>query len=266
MTQLMNGTEFWPGVERDIAAARNTIELQTLSLEDDPAGWKLAQALLASRAHRKRVIVDRLSLQRRELESAGVQVRFSHPVAAMLHRLPARSHKKTITVDGHLSYFGGSNFSDPWDDLMVRAENERIADALAADFEASWRGRQRGCYVRADGIELHTLDGNSNRQAIDMLFTRLHLARKEVLVSGACLTPSLRDHLGRVTERGVRVTVVRPGESHLKAILIDASCLVLGSASLDCHAHQAVLAYITDAAAFTQFRTRVLEGEVVSFS
>jgi phosphatidylserine/phosphatidylglycerophosphate/cardiolipin synthase-like enzyme len=266
MKLLMNGTDFWPAVERDIAEAREAVEMQTLSLADDAVGWQLAAALMTSRARRKRIIVDRLSSQMRQLRAAGVQVRFNHPVGALMRRMPAHSHKKTITIDGHISYFGGSNFSDPWHHLMVRAENERIAGALAGDFEASWRGRERGCYVRADGLELHTLAGNSNHHAIDMLFTRLHLARTEILVSDACLTPALRDHLGRVTRHGVRITVVRPCESHLKVILIDDSCLVFGTAHFDYHAHQAVLAYITDAAAITQFRTRVLEADLVSFS
>lgn len=263
MKLLMNGTDFWPAVERDIAEAREAVDMQTLSLADDAVGWKLAEALMTSRAQRKRIIVDRLSSQMQQLRAAGVQVRFNHPVGALMRRMPAHSHKKTITIDGHISYFGGSNFSDPWHHLMVRAENERIAGALAGDFEASWRGRERGCYVRADGLELHMLAANSNRQAFDMLFTRLHLARTTVVVHSSHLTSPFGDHLYRVAERGIRVTVARPGMNHLNAILIDDSCLVLGSAN-DYRAHQAVLAYITDAAVITQFRTHFVERDIVS--
>ena len=265
MKLLMNEREFWPALERDIAAAQEAFEVQTLSLDADAAGWKLVEALMMSRAQRKRVIVDRLSSQLRQLGGAGVQVRFSHPVGALLSRTPARSLKKTITIDGHVSYFGGSNFSDPWPELVVRVESQRIAEALAGDFETSWRGRQSGCYVRADGIELHTLAGNSN-QAFDMLFTRLHLARTAIMVHSSYLVLPFRHHLDRAAERGVKVTVMRPELSHCKAILIDQSCLVLGSANVDGRAHQAVLAYITDPAAIAQFSSRVLQNELVSFS
>ena len=151
MKILTGAREFWGELEQDIRDARESIEVQAMSLEADAAGWALTRALLNARCARKRVIIDSyakyimgcrfiyspaaladkvLRKKRRSfakmmrvLAKAGVQVHFSNPAGAFLRRLPARNHKKTVIIDGRVSYFGGFNFTEhnyAWHDMMLR--------------------------------------------------------------------------------------------------------------------------------------------------
>ena len=79
------------------------------------------------------------------LERQGVAVRFGSPAGPFFRRLPVRNHRKLVTIDGQVAYFGGLNFSDHnfgWHDLMLRVEDAHVAAFLEEDFLSTWAGRE----------------------------------------------------------------------------------------------------------------------------
>src|SRR4051812_39104647 len=59
---LVDGAAFWDRLEQDIANARESVCIQTLTFEGDATGRKLADAMLASRAPDRRILIDCFNL------------------------------------------------------------------------------------------------------------------------------------------------------------------------------------------------------------
>src|SRR5437867_1962427 len=104
---LVNFNEFWSRLSEDIARGQQSVFVQTFAFEGDSVGKQLAAALVSSSAPDKRVLADsftRIVLSdrfkyspanyfdhelrneahetakmMRELEHAGVQIRFTNP-------------------------------------------------------------------------------------------------------------------------------------------------------------------------------------------
>lgn len=320
MSLLVDAAAFRTALERDLAAARQHVLLQTLSFEGDATGRRLSAALHRCAAADRRVIVDSFNravlsgrfllapgaiaddrLQREanatgmmleRLNRRGVGVRYSTPLGRALRMMPARNHKKSILVDGRITYIGGFNFSDhnfSWHDMMLRIEDERVAAFLTRDFAATWDGHARAASAAFDGLEIDVLDGRTNAAAFRRLFDRLRDARTSIVVHSPYLMFPFTAHLAAAAARGVRVTIITPAHntipallryaeaaaarhgfdvriyphrmSHLKAILIDDACLVAGSSNFDYlsyHRHQEIVAYVTDPRAIDAFRAQVL--------
>ena len=58
MRLLIDSSEFWPALQKDIRESRDCVYIQTLSFEGDRAGKMLSDELLSSSAKDKRVLVD----------------------------------------------------------------------------------------------------------------------------------------------------------------------------------------------------------------
>ena len=57
-------------------------------------------------------------------------------------KYPMRNHKKCVLIDHQISYVGGINITDHnfgWKDLMIRQQDEQLASALHASFQADWQ-------------------------------------------------------------------------------------------------------------------------------
>jgi cardiolipin synthase len=301
MNILVGAREFVDRFEMDVARARDSVAVQTTALVDDAAGWALARALSsASHLRRRRVFIDcdarRIASDMlAQLRATGVQLRFSHPASVPVRRPPVRNHKKSVIIDGRISYFGGVSFTDhnfARHDMMIRCDDARVANALTMDFQASWRGRHRAITGAANGIEIMTTDGRADSFAFERIFSRIAAARASIVVHSPCVTSPFFEHLRRAAARGVRVVVITssedtvasvgeyiaseaerscfelyltPGMSRLKALLIDDDCLIAGSSSFDylsCRLHQEVIALITEPAAIAEFKARVLAPDL----
>jgi len=168
---LVGAADFWRRLKDDIAAARESAYVQTLSFEGDRTGRKLTRAMDRALASDHRLLVDSYSrlyhsdrlipgpawldrtLRRevalterwiRRLREGGTRVRFGNPLGWSPVRLIRRSHKKVAAFDDRIVYLGGINFSDhnfAWHDMMLRVESPELASTLAEDFRASWGGR-----------------------------------------------------------------------------------------------------------------------------
>jgi cardiolipin synthase len=225
----------------------------------------------------------------------GVDIRFGSPLGFLLRRLPARDHKKIVVIDRNIAYIGGINFSDhnfAWHDLMLRIEAADVAEFLAQDFRATWDGVESARSARFRPIRLVSLDGNNNAMLMEPVLRRIRAARRSIYVLSPYLTSPFFEALVEAHRRGAHVTILTPrhnnrgflgrhiidrglragfdvrllhGMSHLKAMLIDDTRLIVGSANFDWLSYtrqRELLAIISDRRVIRQFRRRVLEPDL----
>lgn len=238
---LVDAPEFWHALRQDVQAARRRVWLQTLSLEADSAGLPLAEALQASRAPDKRLLIDAFcrhiisdrfiyaprNVLRPELRAEvratramfeqlrthGVRVGITNPAGLLWHRLPARDHRKLVLIDDDIAYIGGINFSEhnfAWHDLMIRIESADVARFLAADFAATWRGRPVHASARFHGLELHNLSGHGNEPMTERTLEVIRNARRSILAITPYLTFPFTDAMAEARRNGAVVTVLSP--------------------------------------------------------
>ncbi|HEY5107885.1 MAG TPA: phosphatidylserine/phosphatidylglycerophosphate/cardiolipin synthase family protein [Caulobacteraceae bacterium] len=239
--ELLAGSDaFWRRARGDLARARERLFVQAMTFEGDGTGLAVAEAISASPARDRRILVDgytravindrlvwspaglldrRLQAERREtnamfrrLVGQGIRVRTTNPIGLGLWRYPARNHKKLIVADD-VAYIGGINFSDhnfAWSDFMVRIEGKAPADFLAGDFAATFAGVPRPSSETFGAIRLLCLDGRSNAKGFAELFGMIAAARREITVVSPYLTFPFTDALAKAAKRGVGVRVITP--------------------------------------------------------
>jgi cardiolipin synthase len=246
---LVDADELWPQLQRDLHHATKRVWIQTLSFEGDSAGLPLADALLASRARDRRLIIDAFSqhilsdrfiytLQnalrpsvRREvtatrnmlgrLQAQGVSIGIANPAGLLWHRLAARDHRKLILIDNHIAYIGGINFSEhnfAWHDLMVRIDDPRIAEFLRSDFAATWQGTPEHSARAFEGIELHNLSGQGNEPRCQPLLDVIRSAQRSILAITPYLTFPFTDAMAEARARGAVVTILSPAINNRKTL------------------------------------------------
>jgi cardiolipin synthase len=318
MRLLVDAGEFMDALETDLGLATTSALAQTMSFEGDYAGRRFANLLVRSRCPDRRLVVDCFSRHvmscrhlsafaldgdaelRNEVHAtaatheamrrAGVQVRFCNPAGRLLRRLPARDHKKIVVIDRRISYLGGINITDHnfgWHDLMLRIDDEAVADFLAEDLEATWRNRSRARWRTFDRIAIGSLDGRHNASSFEPVFDLIASARDEIVVQTPYLTFPFTDRLADARRRGVRVRILAPaahpqpsfarfvewecarsgvqlhllpGMTHVKAMLVDGSRLLLGSSNFDYLSYRLLrelIAIVEDADVIADFIARV---------
>jgi len=246
---LVDAEPFWVRLKADIAAAQNRVYIQTLSFEGDSVGLALAEAMAASPAVDKRIVVDHYtrcvlsdkflysprnlfdSELRREdkataamiagLISRRVAVKFVNPVGPALCRFAYRNHKKIIVIDDRVCYLGGINFSDHnfhWHDMMLRIDHKEAAGFLANDFLVTWEGRHFGGTTDFGDMRLISLDGRRNAAGFQPIFDLIDSATESIYVQSPYLSFPFCDHLHQARKRGVTVTVVTPEANNKKAV------------------------------------------------
>jgi cardiolipin synthase len=315
---LVGSDAFWTSAANDIERARERLLVQAMTFEADAAGKGVANAISASRAIDRRVLVDDYSLHvindrivaspsylldrdfRDEvigtramfdaLAATGAKVRITNPIGRNPLRYVVRNHKKLIVADD-VAYMGGINFSDHnfrWHDLMLRIEGAEAASFLTEDFDATWSGAPVAHARDFEGLSLYGLDGRSNEESFASVFQAIRMARTRIDVISAYPTFPFVDALGEARNRGVAVClytplpnnkpIVRdyligaagrfgievrllPNMTHLKAMLIDDSKLVLGSSNFDFASfliEEELLAIVVAADLIASFRATVL--------
>jgi cardiolipin synthase len=197
------------------------------------------------------------------MRRAGVHVRFCNPAGLLLRRLPARDHKKIVVIDHRISYLGGINITDhnfSWHDLMLRVEDEAVSAFLAEDMEATCRNRPLARWRQFDRLAIGSLNGRQNSRGFEPVFDLIASAREEIVVQTPYLTFPFTDRLADARRRGVRIRVLAPAVhpqpsfaryvewecarsdfelhllpvmTHVKAMLVDGSRLLLGSSNFD---------------------------------
>lgn len=231
----------------------------------------------------------------KELRQNGLEVRFTRPVGLVPTRLAARNHKKLIVIDDRITYIGGINFSEHnfgWHDMMLRMEEPRMAAFLGADFQSTWEGAEAGAGFRMEGMELHILDGRTNARVFGKILRLIEKAKKRIFVESPYLTFPILDGLKMAAKKGVAVTIIMPeennyrsikeyalwesssngieirlypGMTHLKAMLIDDTHLILGSSNFDYlsyRLHEEIVGIITDKGVISEFEEKVVRQDL----
>ncbi len=318
--ELLVGADlFWSRASADLAHARRRVFVQAMTFEGDKVGQTVAGAIARSPALDRRVLVDaysRMTVSDRAvyslpglfdralraevratdamfkgLNAAGARVRVTNPIGLLLANYPARNHKKLIVADD-VAYLGGVNFSDhnfAWTDFMLRLEGEAAADFLAADFDATFKGRPRNARLDQPSLRLISLDGRDNAPAFGEIMALIDRARAEIVVLSAYLTFPVTEALARAARRGVRVRLITPlannkptvrdyllaaaaaagfevtllsAMSHLKGLLIDGEILICGSSNFDfvsLAAEEEYLVVSRDLALIADFQARIIK-------
>jgi cardiolipin synthase len=244
--QLVVGApDFWRRAAADIRAARRRVLVQAMTFEADAAGRGVADAIEASGAADRRILVDdysrnvindtMLPLPRRpaavKQEAADtlamfthlardtdVGVRITNPVLGHPLRYPLRNHKKLLVMDD-AAWIGGINFSDhnfAWHDLMLRIGDAAVADWLAEDFGRDWAGKPFAASERFGDMELLSFDGDRYRNArlFEPLLDRVRSAKRSVEMISAYPTMPFVAALAAAARGGAEATIYSPAGSN----------------------------------------------------
>lgn len=249
---LRGGAETFPPMLAAIAAARASVLLETYILEDDRAGRRFIDAVIArARAGcAVRIMYDAVGsfglagAQVERMRDAGAEVIEYHPVAPWRARwnLSHRNHRKILVVDDEVAFTGGLNLSDDyaaiadggrgWHDVHCELRGPIVAD-LARIFRRAWLAQGGPPYPapppatavtpRPASIVARVVDNThrKRRGAIRRAYlTAINAARTSVLVENAYFLPArpVRQALARAVARGVDVAVIVPGQSDVKTV------------------------------------------------
>lgn len=238
----VGSTRFWELARVDIAAARDRVLLQAMTWEGDAAGLPVAEAVGASGAADRRVLVDDYTAHNindtmllfsrapalmeewratqamfDRLKRQGVGVRVTDPVGRNPLRFVSRNHKKLLVMDD-AAWIGGVNFSDhnfDWHDAMLRVEDAEIAGWLAAQFGREWNGEPR--FERREfgaSLTMLSLDGVTNEAGFAEVLALIQGAECSIEVLSAYPTQPFTEAMARAAARGVRVTIHTPWPSN----------------------------------------------------
>jgi cardiolipin synthase A/B len=236
-----NGDGFFPLLFRDIAAAKETIHIETYIWWDGKVARDLA-ALLAKKAREGvevRVLVDgsggrQIKHVEEMMKDAGVTVARFHPIRiSNLGRLNNRDHRKIWLIDGRIAYLGGYGIADDWTgnaqdkkhwrDTGVRVEGPAV-NRIQGAFCENWieetgeilAGDKYFPKATAAGPTTTHLAYTSPSGSVSSVQTLYYLAIKaakhEIIIQNPYLLPE-RDAIEAMEEavqRGVRVWVMVP--------------------------------------------------------
>ncbi len=235
---LVGSGEFWSRAAQDIAAAKRRVLVQAMTFEGDAAGTAAAQAIGASKALDRRVLVDDYSrhvindtflLFSRDpklvseasatwamfdaLRQNGADIRVTNPIGRNPFRYPARNHKKLLIMDNAV-WLGGINFSDhnfEWHDMMLRIEDGAVADWLATHFEADWQGDPGfACRDFGPDLQIMSFDGATNVAQSHGLLAYFAEAKHSIEVLSAYPTMPFTEAMAHAAARGVDITIHTP--------------------------------------------------------
>jgi cardiolipin synthase len=251
ITLLNSGSEYFPALLAEIAAAQLEIYLESYIYADDEIGHEVTSALClaAARGVRVRVLVDGFGALNfaqdfmPRLVAAGVFAMSYRPEIARFrlrrHRL-RRLHRKLVVIDGRLAFVGGINVIDddnapadlrPRFDYAVRLEGpvlREVHHAVRHMWEiVSWANFKRRfrltrttpttCAVAGAQTAAFLIRDNV-RHRNDILHAyvqAIDAAREEILIANAYFLPGIR--FGRAlyaaARRGVRITVLLQGKT-----------------------------------------------------
>jgi cardiolipin synthase A/B len=242
---LQNGDGFFPLLLRDIAAARETVHIESYIWWDGAMPHRIAE-LLARKARQGvevRLLVDasgghKMKKETEELMTkAGVRVKRFHPLRFKnLGRLNNRDHRKQMIIDGRIGYIGGYGIADEWTghaqdkdhwrDTGLRVEGP-IVNRLQGAFCENWieatgevpAGAKYFPALQPVGSTPAHLAYTSPTGSVSsvqvLYYLAIKAARREVIIENPYLLPD-RDAIEAMYDavrRGVSVKILVPATS-----------------------------------------------------
>lgn len=239
---LQDGDGFFPLLMRDIAAARETVHIESYIWWDGQMPHRFAE-LLAQTARRGvevRLLIDasgghRMSKDTEKImTSAGVRVSRFHPLRLKnIGRLNNRDHRKEMIIDGQIGYIGGYGIADEWTghaqdkdhwrDTGLRVEGP-IVNSLQGAFCENWieatgevpaGAKYFKVLPRAGTTPAHlayTSPTGSVSSVQVLYYLGIKAARREILIENPYLLPDKDaiEALYDAVKRGVSVKVLVP--------------------------------------------------------
>ncbi|HYC60272.1 MAG TPA: cardiolipin synthase [Thermoanaerobaculia bacterium] len=241
---LQNGDGFFPPLFREIAAARQSVHLESFIWYDGKLTKQLAP-LLAQKAKQGvevRILVDASGGKdlkdemKKMLLDASAKVAHFHPIRiSNLGRLNNRDHRKLIIIDGRIAYTGGYGFADEWTgnaqdkkhyrDTGLRLEGP-VVHRLQAAFSENWI-EETGEIPADDKFFPHlapvgttpahvayTSPTGSISSVQILYYLAIKAARREIIIQNPYLLPD-RAAIAAIEEavaRGVDVKIMVPSD------------------------------------------------------
>lgn len=221
---FMDSNRFFEQLTADVQNARHSVYIQCMSFEADQVGTKLIELLGSKPTLERTLLIDDYSRyvvndtflnapqgwmnknnarnERAALEGLieqarefGVKVKFTSPMGFLMHRYPARNHKKMVIIDDEISYLGGMNFTEhnfEWSDTMVRHTNPDIASALSVSFQADLNETKSPAVTEIDSdTVLYLFNGWKTKSAYESLIERVKSSKKVIALSPYISYPML---------------------------------------------------------------------------
>jgi cardiolipin synthase A/B len=244
MQLLQNGVMFFPAIERDILAARETIHLESFIWYEGAIATRLGK-LLAQKARQGvevRILVDasggrQLSGDMQKmLEDAGAKVAHFHPLRiSNLGRLNNRDHRKLLIIDGRIGYIGGYCIADEWGGDARNKKEYRdtglritgpVVNRMQGAFAENWieetgeipAGEKYFPKIAPTGSTAAHLaytspDGSVSSVSI-LYYLAINAARHEILIQNPYLLPDSQaiEALEKAVARGVKVHIMVPAD------------------------------------------------------
>jgi cardiolipin synthase len=248
VTLLVDGEDAYPSMLEAIAAARQTILMDSFIFRDDTAGRVFAAALAERaqagvRVHLTVDAVGTINVPKKlfaDLRRANVAVLEYHPFAPWRRGfgLLRRNHRKLLVVDGRIGFAGGINIGDEWlpqrlggrgwHDIHIRVEGPAVRDLSRLSI-ATW---QRHTDLTFDpllfspeiaavgdtsvGIVNSRLRKNLRSIRGDYLHAINH-AKRYIYIANAYFIPDmgLRRALRNAVSRGVDVRAMVPANGNI---------------------------------------------------
>jgi len=239
---LENGDQFFPLLLRDIAAAKESVHVESYVWWKGDICNQLAHALAAKAKQgvEVRLLVDASGghkmdedLRTLMLDSGVKLVRFHRPTLANLGRLNNRDHRKESIIDGRIGYIGGFGLAeqwtghaqdkDHWRDAGLRVEGP-IVNRLQGAFCENWieetgeimAGEKYFPHLAAAGSTQAHLAYTSPTGGVSSVQVLYYLAikgaKREIIIQNPYLLPDddALQALAEAVKRGVDVKVMVP--------------------------------------------------------
>lgn len=240
---LQNGDGFFPALLKDIAAARETIHLETYVWWQGEICRRVAEALAvrAREGVEVRLLVDAVGAQDADeklfamMEEAGVRIAHFHPFRlANLGLINNRTHRKLAIFDGRVGFVFGHGFAQEWTgnaqdekhwrDTALRLEGP-IVGAVQSTFSENWMeqtgealvGQRYFPALGPAGTVLAQMTASSPQGGVSRLELLFKLAiasaQEELLIQNPYFIPDdeVTGMLARAVRRGVTIRVMLPG-------------------------------------------------------
>jgi cardiolipin synthase len=240
---LQNGDEFFPAFFADVAAARDSIHLETYVWWKGEVCNRLGMALADKARHgvEVRITLDSLGSHRADrkliaaMKQAGVKISLYRPFRlSEIGLYNNRTHRKVAVFDGKVAYVFGHGIAkewtghgqdkDHWRDTGVRLRGP-IVNSVQAVFAQNWIDETSQVLVgeryfppqpAAGTVRAHMVwsaprGGVSEMELIDKL--AIACARKDLIIQNPYFIPDeeLVNLLANAVQRKVRVRLMIPG-------------------------------------------------------
>lgn len=242
---LQNGVGYFPPLFRDIAAAKQSIHVESYIWAESAIGRELAKVLAAKARSgvTVRILVDASGGRdlkgdtKKLLEDAGAKVAHFHPFRiSNIGRINNRDHRKLFIIDGRIAYIGGHGISDNWtgnaqDKQHFRDTGLRVSgpvvNRMQGAFAENWIEETGEIPASDSYFPRLTAEGPSSAHvaytspsgsvsSVQILYyLAIQTAKKEIIIQNPYLLPDEQAILAleRAVQRGVSVKIMVPADT-----------------------------------------------------